>query len=78
MGHTDIYPSAPTLEYQQDDSNIFCISSLASEFFLFRETVAAKAIAGETKASLVCQSNFYPDIIKFYNTIILEMAQNKG
>ena len=39
---------------------------------------AEKDISGRIKASLICQSNRYSGIIRFYNTILLDRAQNKS
>ena len=78
MDQTDFNPSALTLKNQQHNSNICWFSSLASELFASGETVAAKDISGQTKVSLVYQSNGYSGRIKYDNEIMLHRAQNKG
>ena len=62
---------APTLKYQQNNSNIFCLSSLASALTVSGSFFAEKAITGGIKESLNCQSKGYSDGIKCVTTIIL-------
>ena len=68
---------APTLEYQLRDSNIFCFSILASVLHAYGFYFAARAIAGRTEASLVCECKDYYDKIKYDNAIILYNECNK-
>ena len=66
---------APTLKYQQNNSNIFCLSSLASDLTVYEAFVAEGTIAGQIEESLNCQSKVYPDGIKFVTTIMLGKDQ---
>ena len=63
------------MEYQQDNSNSFHSSSLASALFASGENLSSKAIADLIKSLLVCQSNVYSNITKLSNAIILDTAQ---
>ena len=77
-GHIEYNLQDPLVVYHQNDSNICCVSSLASSFTASGENNAARAIKILIEESLYFQYQGYKDMIYFSNDIMPDQVINLG